>query len=198
VLHKCVSIVIQYWTWLLHATVGAVCGMFDDYSQRSIRVLFIARLQAARDGAQALGLNHILVGLIVEDQGERFSAPFVGIPLGSSHVTSAQSIAPLPHVPFYEADVAAVLLERLGAASARTDIACSPSPEADIPVAAEVEHVLREAHELKQRLHDSSVEPLHLLAAALIEESSAQVQLLQDVGISPDRVLEALRAARPG
>jgi ATP-dependent Clp protease ATP-binding subunit ClpA len=68
-----------------------------------------------------------------------------------------------------------------------------PIPQSqDMPISAELNHVFNMAKDVKRRFQSGSIEPLHLLAAALDEPSSKASQILLDAGITREKVFEAL------
>lgn len=66
---------------------------------------------------------------------------------------------------------------------------------AEIPLSPSLERVLDSAKTLQARLQHREIEPLHLLAAILKEESSQGVKLLRDSGITQEKVLLRLSGA---
>src|SRR2546423_1476443 len=44
--------------------------MFEAFSTRARRILFLARLEAGNSGATQMDVDHLLVALAVEDQGD--------------------------------------------------------------------------------------------------------------------------------
>jgi ATP-dependent Clp protease ATP-binding subunit ClpA len=65
----------------------------------------------------------------------------------------------------------------------------------EIPISSELERVCDAAKNLQYKFQQSQIEPLHLLAAVLTEESSQFTRLLREVGITYDQVLQRLRTA---
>src|SRR2546421_7177698 len=53
-------------------------SVFDAFSLRAKMVVFLARFKAGKDGANAIGLDHILQGIIVEDHGREAMLKFLG------------------------------------------------------------------------------------------------------------------------
>ena len=164
--------------------------MFEDYSQRSIKVIFIARLRAGKRGAGALELDDLLSALIVEDQGGELAEPFVGIPLSNEYATSVESVVSSPHARFFPADVAVELLSNLDKLRA---LAKAVPPATDIRVSDQLRLTLDKARDIKEGVHKEHVEPLHLLAAALSDESIQVTPLFRSRGITPEKVLDAIK-----
>ena len=78
--------------------------MFDLYSKRAKRVIFLARLEAGTRGAQAIELDDLLLALIGEDQNK---IPDALEPLGRTGPVVGWD----PHEPFLSSDAATSLLE---------------------------------------------------------------------------------------
>jgi ATP-dependent Clp protease ATP-binding subunit ClpC len=159
--------------------------MFDIYSERARQVIFVARLKAGQRGAAVIDVDDILVALIIEDQkmGKGLwellghPGPLHGFPF------KAQP-------PFFSAEVASDLLRRIEEVLSRSQaIAIS----AELPISPGVEQMFSGAIGFRDRFQHSHVEPLHLLAAALADESSQGARILQQAGITQENVLEAIR-----
>lgn len=65
----------------------------------------------------------------------------------------------------------------------------------EMPLSAALEHTFNSAKDIQTRFQHSEIEPLHLLAALLTEESSQGVKLLRSSGISQEKVLLKLGGA---
>ena len=63
----------------------------------------------------------------------------------------------------------------------------------DIPMSSTLEHILNVATTLAGQLQHNEVQPLHLVAAILAEQSSGPAEILKEAGISRDAVIQALR-----
>jgi ATP-dependent Clp protease ATP-binding subunit ClpA len=156
--------------------------LFGQFSERSKMVIFLTRMDAGRRGATALEPGDLLEAMINEDQGE-LTKRFVGAVTRSGPIREPQ--------PFFSADVASKALLRLRTilpqhepVPASVDIAMSPS----------LQHILNAATTLAGELHHSQVQPLHLVAAILAEESSGPAEILKEAGISREAVIQALRS----
>jgi ATP-dependent Clp protease ATP-binding subunit ClpA len=55
-----------------------------------------------------------------------------------------------------------------------------------------LQHTLDSATALARELHHTQVQPLHLVAAILAEESSTLAEILREAGISKEAVIQAL------
>ncbi len=156
--------------------------LFGQFSERSKMVIFLTRKDAGRRGATALEPGDLLEAIINEDQGE-LAKRFVGAVTRSGPIREPQ--------PFFSADVASKALLRL-----RT-ILPQHEPVAvsvDMTMSPSLQHILNAATTLAGELHHSQVQPLHLVAAILAEESSGPAEILKEAGISREAVIQALRS----
>ncbi len=161
--------------------------MFEAFSRRARGVLVAARFKAGQRGADAIGVDDLLLGLIVEDQGILFRE--VHPEVESSEVESPQE----SHSPFFPSDIASVLLMKIGELLPRSD----PVPSSrEMGVSTDLKSLLVEARELQRELRHNEVEPLHLLAAVL-RKSSHAVDLLRQAGIYREKVMNTLRKEPP-
>ena len=156
--------------------------MLEQFSDRSKMVIFLARKDAGRRGAATLETGDLLEAIINEDRGE-LAARFVG------HVTSSGPI--LAPEPFFSAEVASkALLGIHNSLPQQEPIADS----VDMSMSPSLQHLLSTATTLAGELHQAQVQPLHLVAAMLAEESSRPAEILRDAGISKEAVIQALRS----
>ena len=156
--------------------------LFGQFSERSKIVIFLTRKDAGRRGATALEPGDLLEAIINEDQGE-LAKRFAGAVTQSGPIREPQ--------PFFSADVASKALLRL-----RT-ILPQHEPVAvsvDMTMSPSLQHILNAATTLAGELHHSQVQPLHLVAAILAEESSGPAEILKEAGISREAVIQALRS----
>jgi ATP-dependent Clp protease ATP-binding subunit ClpA len=159
--------------------------MFDNFSKRARQIVFAARFKAGERGANTIDTDDLLVGLVLEDQGilEKtvFSTMFEGqdIPVNRSQ----------SHIPFLSVTVAQDLLANL-----EKDLLQSQpiALTTEMPLSLSLEHVFSSAKDVQTRFRHDQIEPLHLLAAILAEESGRGVKLLQNSGITHEKVLRAL------
>jgi ATP-dependent Clp protease ATP-binding subunit ClpA len=61
-------------------------------------------------------------------------------------------------------------------------------------MSSSLERILNAATTLAGELQHSQVQPLHLVAAILAEESSEPADILKEAGISREAVIQALRS----
>jgi ATP-dependent Clp protease ATP-binding subunit ClpA len=157
--------------------------MFDQFSERSLRVVFLARKDAGRRGAAALEPVHLLDAVVREDQGE-MAARFSGAVTGSEPLQ--------PQRPFFSAEVSSLILSMLEHAlpprgepvADSADMECSPS----------LGEIFASASALAKKLHHDKVEPLHLVAAMLSTETGAVSEILKRVGISREAVIASIQS----
>jgi ATP-dependent Clp protease ATP-binding subunit ClpC len=161
--------------------------MLEQYSQRAKQVVFIARFKAGKDGAHAIGLDHLLEGIIVEDQGREAMFKFLGDDPTTTQLPGYDMKSSPP--PFLSPDVASLLLARLNQLSPH---AKSVPESQDMPLSVDVVRMSQAALKLADKFHTDKVEPLHLLAAALQEHSSKAVRIFFEYGITEDRVVAEL------
>ena len=145
-------------------------------------LIFLTRKDAGRRGATALEPGDLLEAIINEDQGE-LAKRFVGALTPSGPIRAPE--------PFFSAEVAAKAILRL------RDTLPQQEPVADsvdMATSPSLERVLDAATTLAGELHHSQVQPLHLVAAILAEESSGPAEILKETGISKEAVIDALRS----
>jgi len=161
--------------------------MLDNFSERARQILFAARFKAGERGADMIDTDDLLVGLVLEDQGILEKTVFSTIFEGQGvPVNRAPS-----RIPFLSATVAQDLLANL-----EKDLLQSQpiALTTEVPLSPSLEHVLNSAKDVQTRFRHNQIEPLHLLAAILAEESGQRVKLLQDSGITPKRCCECSAA----
>jgi ATP-dependent Clp protease ATP-binding subunit ClpA len=94
------------------------------------------------------------------------------------------------HLPFLPSDTATSLLERIQESVPRSE---SSAQSADMPLSSNVEQILTVSSELRHSLQSKEVTPLHLLLAVLMNGSHTRVQALRNLGITEERVQNAIR-----
>jgi hypothetical protein len=157
--------------------------MFDSFSLRSTRIVFAARIKAGERGAGTIDIDDLLVGLVLEDQGLE-KGLFGNLQEGTVHFVNQ---APL-HAPFFSPEIANDFLAKIeGILPTSAPVGTSK----EIPLSSAAVHAFNSAEEMQTRFRHSQIEPLHLLAALLAEESQG-VMLLHDSGITQEKVLRTL------
>ena len=162
--------------------------MIDDFSMRAKQIVFAARFRAGERGANLIDMEDFLLGLVLEDQEILGRNLFSNLHDGHGTVLNR---AP-SHVPFFSQEEAKNLVTSIEALQTHskpiglsTDISLSPA----------LERAFGSAQDFQVHFHHSQIEPLHLLAGILTEESSQGVKLLQEFGITREKVLQQLRSA---
>jgi ATP-dependent Clp protease ATP-binding subunit ClpA len=168
--------------------------MFEPFSERARRVVFFSRKLAGRRGASSIEVEHLIEALILEDQGDYAKLlPEMRVPGTAVQVTR-------PHRPFFTAEAAAEIrrgLEPLMPANAK------PLPESvDMPLSEAGQRVILGAKEMSEEMRGETspshirvghVQPLHMLAAALSDETSATAEVLKQVGLAKETVITAIK-----
>jgi hypothetical protein len=152
-------------------------------------MVMLARLKAWERGAEAVEVVDLLVGFIIEDQGDLVKALFGPFRRGATAPTddlrARRSLAP---------SLARDLLARLQGLYARSQPVSNPS---GLPLSENVQRILMQAVDYRNELKHDYVEPLHLLAASVDDGLSRSAQIFRQAGITREKVIEFLRQARP-
>jgi ATP-dependent Clp protease ATP-binding subunit ClpA len=160
--------------------------MIDDFSMRAKQIVFAARFKAGQRGANLIDTGDFLLGLILEDQGRLGESLFSNLHDGhGTFLNKAPS-----HIPFFSQKEAEDLVTEIEALQTK---AKPVGLSTEIPLSPALERAFGLAKDFQARLHHSQIEPLHLLAAILTEEFGQCVKLLEEFGITRERVLEQLR-----
>jgi hypothetical protein len=152
--------------------------MFDLYSERARRVIFLTRLESGARGAERIDLDDLIAALIIEDQN-RTSDSLLQLPRGGP------PLGWTPHLPFLPADAATILLESIERSLPRSS---SMPASKDMDISPVLGRTLATANDLREKLQSKEITPLHLLAAVLAG-SHARVQTLRDAGITEEKVI---------
>ena len=156
--------------------------MFELYSDRARRIIFVTRAIAGRRGAAALEPEHLIEGLVVEDQGKIAEA--LGVP--REHMMQGLN----PSRSFLPPETAAEILRRLQLTATKSD---AIPDSIDMPMSSALGRTLKSAMALKEELKQQRVEPLHVLAAELSQDSKA-AEILKDLGITTEAVIAAIKS----
>jgi hypothetical protein len=169
--------------------------MFETFSERARRIVFLSRKLAGLRGAAAIGVEDLIDALVVEDQGDLRNIFSEGTH-ADAHLRS------LPrHQPFLAAETAAEIQRQLEPLLA----VAQPLPESvDMPVSDGLKDLFAAAITLSEKLHHEppepthlhvlEVTPLHLMAAALSDEGSATSEVLEQAGITREAVAAAIQS----
>src|SRR5258708_1328893 len=160
--------------------------MIDTFSMRAKQILFAARLKTGERGANLIDAEDFLLGLVLEDQGMLAENLFSKLHDGQGTLLNK---AP-SHIPFFSQEEAKNLVTGI---EARQTQSKPVGLSTEIPLSPALERAFGLAKDFQARFHHSQIEPLHLLAAILTEESGQCVKLLEEFGITREKVLEQLR-----
>ena len=161
--------------------------VFDAFSLRAKMVVFVARYKAGKNGAHAIGLDHILQGIIIEDQGRDAMLKFLGDDPATTQLRGydKNSLPPLFLLP----EVASALLTKIDKLSPH---AKSAPASQEMSLTADAVRAVQAAPILAHEFGSDKVDPLYLLAAALRERSSKAVQICSEYAITEDKIVEEL------
>jgi ATP-dependent Clp protease ATP-binding subunit ClpA len=143
-------------------------GMFDKFSGPARRVVFWARRDAGRSGAETIQPEHLLAGWLAEDQHDWAQTASSATPFVSSENAKA---------------IRQMLVERTTPGVPKPDTV-------DMLLAERSRQVLIAAD---QRAGGSMITLLHLLWGLLSDEGSPASSLLRSKGITMEQVDEAIR-----
>jgi ATP-dependent Clp protease ATP-binding subunit ClpA len=159
--------------------------MFERFSESASRVIFGARIVAVRLGANYIEPEHILRGLLAEDQGDWLQA--MSSHFGEQPIWFAAK-EPRP-LSFFTAECAGTLRRMLP-----ESLVGAPKPDTeDMPLAAASKQVLASAFE---HTGSSRVTLLHILWGLLSVEQDAAAILLKTNGVTAEQVDSAIRNRR--
>lgn len=159
---------------------------FEAYSQRARQVIFIARHIAGRHGSSFIHVDHLLLALIYEDQGE-----VSNVLLDAPELQHLPALLPVgAHEHYFPATKASELTHRLEECLPKAE----PLPSsADIPLSSEAKQALAIAGGLVTEFGQKYLDPVHILAGILKQGSGGGVALLRQAGVSDEQVMDAIR-----
>jgi len=140
--------------------------MFEKYTEKARRVIFFARYEASHFGSPAIEAEHLLLGLIREDQ--RIVTSFIH----ASHISTDQ------------------IRDRIQKALGLHE---KISESVDLPLSENAKRVLVYAAEESNLLHHSYIGPEHLLIALLRQEGTIAFEILKKMGFSVNSMREELK-----
>jgi|SRR5579875_2057281 len=159
--------------------------MFENYSDRARQVIFLARMKAGQRGAQSIEVNDLLAAVVIEDQGDFQKAVSEG--RGSRDVIQSERSEPSRFLP---STFAKELLSRIESESP----ASQPVPNSEeMALSDGFKHALVRAGVLCDELRHNQVEPMHLLAAILEDDSGQAAQFFRYAGITRENVIAYLK-----
>jgi len=139
-------------------------SMFERYTERARRVIFFARYEAAQFGSTTIETEHLLLGLIREDQNlpNRFMRN---------------------HWP-----IESIRIEIEGRTAFREKVSTS----IDLPLSNECKRILAYAAEEAVRLNHRHIGTEHLLLGILREEKCVAAEILHERGLRLNAIREDL------
>ncbi len=140
--------------------------MFEKYTEKARRVIFFARYEASQFGSLAIEPEHLLLGLIREDQ------QIVKSFIHASHISTDQIRNRI--------EKALGLREKI-------------STEVDLPISPNAKRVLEYAAEESNLLHHSHIGTEHLLIGLLRQEDTIAFEILQKMGFSVTATREEIK-----
>lgn len=160
----------------------------QDYSARAKYVFFLARVNAGKEGADSVGVRHLILALIAEDQsGNKLPQLDSGTPT-AGQIRGHESRE--RRASFFSVESAAFLTSKLEALASPGSSRLALTQ--DMPVSGEVSATMALSLRLAKSTNAEEVEPLHLLAAAMEQKSEPAVRSLFDAHITQDEVLRAI------
>lgn len=163
--------------------------MFEKCSNEARRAIFCARIEAGRLGGPNIEVDHLLAGIVLQDQND---VSGVMSRMETDKESESAAVQPTMGAPafFFAPEVAAALLAKV------EENQRSPAlpMHGDMAVSEDCKKVFQETDELARELKHARITPLHLLAAALNVESSRGAVLLREHGITRESLLAKLRS----
>ena len=144
--------------------------MFERYTERARRVIFFARYEASQFGSTTIETQHLLLGLIREDNN-----------LTNRFLRNASSIE-------------SIRKEIEG----RTTIREKVSTSIDLPLSKECKRILAYAAEEAERLDQRHIGTEHILLGLLREEKCVAAEILQERGLRLNAIREELARSKAG
>ena len=138
--------------------------MFESYTERARRTLYIARLEAGQSGSPCIGSEQLLLGLLREYKGlvRLFPKPEEALDIVRKHIEEHAAV--------------------------REKIPTS----IDLPISDECQRILQQASEEAERMGHKHVGTEHLLLGILREQGSYVARLLNENGLYLDSVREKI------
>jgi ATP-dependent Clp protease ATP-binding subunit ClpC len=140
--------------------------MFEKYNEKARRILFFARYEASQMGSATIEIEHLLLGLLRENQG-----------------IISRLISGL--------DIDIKEIRRIVYKNKKEILASSPA-KADLPLSSTAKRVLVLAHHEAEQLESKFVGPEHILLALLQEEDLNLQEQLKEMGLTYDYVHDEL------
>jgi ATP-dependent Clp protease ATP-binding subunit ClpC len=138
--------------------------MFDRYTEKARRAIFFARYEASQCGSSSIETEHLLLGLVREDKR-------------------------LMYVLLTQEGVAHICSVLRSGSEGREKVSTS----IDMPLSEGCTNTLHEAAKQADHHADQHIGTEHLLLGLLPQKASLAAQLLIQHGVTPERVLQALK-----
>ncbi len=178
---------------------------FANLSERAGHVVLVALREAQQRGADTIDVNDLVVALVIEDQEPDAPGLFESPPGALFLPGAVPSVS--AHKPFFSPKVAIDVLVKMNEVLPRSK---SLPHGTEMHTSAAYDRVMDVAKDLPSQFHQSEVQvnvgtpnrpigmyqavvPLDLLAAALREPCGA-TKMLQEAGITEEKVLQTIRA----
>ncbi|MBN2134447.1 MAG: ATP-dependent Clp protease ATP-binding subunit [Acidobacteria bacterium] len=145
--------------------------MFENYSEKARRVLFFSRYEASQMGNDRIEMEHILLGLLRENQG------VVGKIISDLNIDMKE--------------IRRFIYEK------RDDIKPPIANKVDLPLSSEAKRVLVQAHKEAELLNSRFVGPEHILLSLLLNDDFIGYEFLEDNGLTYDYVKDELSTQKP-
>jgi len=136
--------------------------MFEKYNEKARRILFFARYEASQMGSATIEIEHLLLGLLRENQG------IISRLIGGLNIDIKE-------------------IRRIVYKNKKEILASSPA-KADLPLSSTSKRVLVLAHHEAEQLESKFVGPEHILLALLQEEDLNLQEQLREMGLTYDYI----------
>jgi ATP-dependent Clp protease ATP-binding subunit ClpC len=138
--------------------------MFERYTEKARRSVFLARYEATQFGSQYIGTEHLLLGILREDKA-----------------IAAQLLGSLRAIE----EVRKQIEENVPTGK-------KISTTVDLPLSKECKRALATAADEANRLNHKTIDSVHLFLGLLLEEASLASRILKGHGVVPESVREVL------
>ena len=154
--------------------------MFEKYTTKSRRAIFFARYEASQVGAPAIGTEHLLLGLLREEQSilSRFFPAHASVDSIRKQIEGRilfRKKIPTAVLGSTTRPLAALKWRMLFRKKTPTAVA--------IPLSVETKNVLRYAVEEADSLSHSEIKPEHFLLGLFREKDSLGAEVLRENGV---------------
>jgi len=161
--------------------------VFDRFSPSAGRAIFWARKEAGRLGEDAIGPEHLLLGILIEDQGASHAMMYEALGVAMSEAPRMAIMPEAPLKPFFSGETATRLREGV---VEQASMRHSLPDHVDMALTQEAKSVLSG---LTQRHGEQNVNLLDLLRELFEERAGPVSALLLSNGITAEQVDAAIR-----